>query len=48
MARAVCEENEAYGNGGPGIWFCEVRNSVIRRNKVRHNGGDGIHQQLRR
>lgn len=37
------EENEVYGNNGPGIWFCEVRNSVIKRNKVHHNGGDGIH-----
>ena len=36
------EENEAYGNGGAGIWFCEVRNSVIKRNKSHHNAGDGI------
>jgi parallel beta-helix repeat protein len=37
------EENEVYGNNGPGIWFCEVRNSVIKGNKVHHNGSDGIH-----
>ena len=31
------EENEVYGNGGPGIWFCEVRNSVIKKNKSHRN-----------
>ncbi len=36
------EENEAYENGSSGIWFCEVKNSVIKRNKVHHNTGDGI------
>jgi len=42
IAYFFVEENEAYGNGGAGIWFCEVRNSVIRRNKAHHNKGDGI------
>jgi hypothetical protein len=37
------EENEAYENGGPGIWFCEVRNSVVKRNRLHHNKGDGLH-----
>lgn len=42
ISRFFVEENEAYGNGGSGIWFCEVRNSVIRKNKSHHNAGDGI------
>ncbi|MFQ6042965.1 MAG: right-handed parallel beta-helix repeat-containing protein [Candidatus Poribacteria bacterium] len=36
------EENETYNNGGSGIWFCEVRNSIIKKNKSHHNAGDGI------
>ena len=36
------EENETYKNGGSGIWFCEVRNSIIKKNKSYQNDGDGI------
>jgi len=36
------EDCESYGNRGPGIWFCEVANSVIRNCKIYENGGDGI------
>jgi len=36
------EDCQSYGNRGPGIWFCEVANSVIRNCKIYENGGDGI------
>jgi len=36
------EENESSGNGNNGIWFCGVRYSAIKGNRIHHNRAAGI------